>query len=176
MNRHLPASGALMVGVVALFVACPAIAADPTLTLASQIERRYSKPAELTAEEAPLVKSSTEFTQFAGLASKGRRLNAPESRPVRLDVDAKLGEREPTLVESLIADGFPTGVRRFTVEQGPPANHTVSYAPPIYHRAPQAPEADSRFVSGPRLVAIDGVAMRFRDEQPMVFGGMTFVR
>jgi hypothetical protein len=148
-------------------------AADATLGLTDAITDRFSAPAELTDAEKPLLKFATEFTQWAAQAKASCGLKSCHGRTVRLDDDSKSIECEPTPVERLIAEGFPTGALHFHWELDPRNTPRFSFTLASY--AARKPESDPRFVSGPRLATIEGVAMRFRDEGRFV-SGVAFTR
>jgi hypothetical protein len=147
--------------------------ANSTLGLSEAITNRFSTPAELTDAEKPLLKFATKFTQWAALGKRSSRFGSSYSRTVRLDDDTTSTECEPTPVERFIADGFPTGVQRLHVEFDPTTAPRYSYT--LANYAARTPESDPRFVSSPRLAAIEDVAMRFRDEGRFV-SGVTYTR
>jgi hypothetical protein len=125
------------------------------------------EPDELAVERAGAMviskRSWSEARRMRGIVRRGdvMRVFGLRQRAAQLEDDVEPPHREPTLVERFIDEGFPSGAGHWTVEEDWPSHHIFSYTLAANY-APRNPEADPRFVSGARLVAVSNAVTQLR--------------
>ena len=174
----------LIVVLAAMLAPSEAGAGDGDFSLTSEIDRRFQTgeydaiPALRSVLDAALTLTRNVSTHvpssWSGIeleppstvdrwfdAGRGYKSRSHAWKCSHLDDDIESSFEEPTLVESMIAKGYPEGQRRETRETReaadtplqPPTNHLASYS-----RRSKAPKTQ---------VAVEGVVMRFANEGAM---------